>query len=315
MKPDVWLIGAGGLLGRAVARTLRARGITPHLASVRWNGPDSASDLAAGLTDFLAARDDSQPWLILWCAGAGVTGTPQHEFDREVQVFKSFLADLAARLPDPQHGIFYYTSSVGAVYSGAEHPPYTEFTLPVPLAPYGYAKISCENAVAQLTEEHGISTWIGRISTLYGPGQNLAKPQGLVSVLIKNYLQRKPTQIYVPLDTLRDYIFVDDAAGIIVDASWALLGRARRTFSLTKIIAAQRADTIGALLSACQMAFKTKPNIVLGASPLSAHQVQDLRVKSRVWPELDLRPLTPLPIGLAATLLDMRLTLQREGTL
>ena len=51
---------------------------------------------------------------------------------------------------------------------------------------------------------------IGRIANLYGPGQNLAKAQGLVSQLCAAQLERARSSIWVSLDTLRDYLFAPD---------------------------------------------------------------------------------------------------------
>jgi UDP-glucose 4-epimerase len=56
--------------------------------------------------------------------------------------------------------------------------------------------------------------------------------------------------------------------------------------------------------------FKSPPRIVLGASAVSAMQARDLSLRSRVWPELDRRTLTPLPAGIAATAADLQRKLQ-----
>ena len=79
---------------------------------------------------------------------------------------------------------------------------------------------------------------------------------------------------------------------------------------VTKILASQRAITIGAVLGEVRRIFKTAPRIVLGASAVSAVQARDLSLRSRVWPELDRRTLTPLPAGIAATAADLQRKLQ-----
>ncbi|HXR67067.1 MAG TPA: SDR family NAD-dependent epimerase/dehydratase, partial [Dermatophilaceae bacterium] len=56
--------------------------------------------------------------------------------------------------------------------------------------------------------------------------------------------------------------------------------------------------------------FKISPRIVLGASPVSALQARDLSLRSRVWPELDHRGLTPFPVGVATTAADLLRRLQ-----
>jgi UDP-glucose 4-epimerase len=77
-----------------------------------------------------------------------------------------------------------------------------------------------------------------------------------------------------------------------------------------KILASQRAITIGAVLAEMRRIFKRNPRIVLGASSVSAMQARDLSLRSRVWPELDRRSLTPFPVGVATTAADLLRRLQ-----
>ena len=78
----------------------------------------------------------------------------------------------------------------------------------------------------------------------------------------------------------------------------------------TKILASQRAITIGAVIGEMRRIFKRSPRVVLGASPVSALQARDLSLRSRVWPDLDRRTLTPLPVGIAATAAALQRMLQ-----
>jgi len=86
---------------------------------------------------------------------------------------------------------------------------------------------------------------------------------------------------------------------------------------VTKILASQRAITIGAVLGEMRRIFKTPPRIVLGVSAVSAIQARDLSLRSRVWLDLDRRPLTPFPVGVATTAADLlhRLQLGAAGEL
>jgi UDP-glucose 4-epimerase len=157
---------------------------------------------------------------------------------------------------------------------------------------------------------------IGRIANIYGPGQNLAKAQGLISQICRSHLTGQPLSIFVSLDTLRDYLFAPDCAALIVDGL-ALLqqeGPGTGPTVVTKILASQRAITIGAVLGEMRRIFKSSPRIVLGASAVSAMQARDLSLRSRIWPELDRRTLTPLPAGIAATAADLQEKL-RAGSL
>jgi UDP-glucose 4-epimerase len=191
-------------------------------------------------------------------------------------------------------------------------PPYDESSPVRPLAAYGQAKLDGEALVTAWSQRTGTPSLIGRIANLYGPGQNLGKGQGLISQICRTHLTGQPLSIYVSLDTLRDYLFAPDCARLIV----AGLARLRqedsstRPLVVTKILASQRAITIGAVLGEMRRIFKRSPRIVLGASGVAAMQAKDLSLRSRVWTEVDRRALTPLPAGISATAADLQRQLQ-----
>jgi UDP-glucose 4-epimerase len=318
MPDPVWVVGAGGLLGRGVVSALKARDHEVLTSSIPWHDPAAAkASLAAGAQE-LRSLADGRPWMLIWCAGAGVTGTSQADLDSELDVFKAALESIAGTLCalDSSPGRMFLASSAGGVYAGAPNPPFSEESTPQPLAPYGFAKLAAERAATEFAAVSGTRLLIGRVANLYGPGQNLAKPQGLISVFAKAYLTGQPVSVYVSLDTLRDYIFIDDAAALVVDCMRRLSAPdvvAGQT--VIKIIATQRADTIGALIGACKTVFKRRPRIVLGASPYAKAQAHDLRLRSVVWTELDNRPFTPLPVGIDATVRDMQTLRSNSGSL
>jgi UDP-glucose 4-epimerase len=130
----------------------------------------------------------------------------------------------------------------------------------------------------------------------------------LISQICRSHLSGQPLSIYVSLDTLRDYFFAPDCARLIVSGLARL--RQDEPTVVTKILASQRAITIGAVLGEVRRIFKSRPRIVLGASAVSAMQARDLSLRSRVWPELDRASLTPFPVGVAATAADLLRRLQ-----
>jgi UDP-glucose 4-epimerase len=322
-----WVIGRGGLLGQSLETALEAT-LEPAVSEekyptgppallwrppepIAWSAPSAgAFDLRQRVGEFLRAAGD-RPWSVAWCAGAGVTGTSGYALQLELAALAETL-DALADAPRGCDGAFFFASSAGGVYAGVGAPPYDESSPVRALAPYGRAKLDAEALVIAWSHRTGTRSLIGRIANLYGPGQNLAKAQGLISQICRSHLTGQPLSIYVSLDTLRDYLFASDCAAMIVEG----LARLRREPSggnpivVTKILASQRAITIGAVLGVMRRIFKRSPRIVLGASPMSANQARDLSLRSRVWPELDRRTLTPLPAGIAATAADLLLKLQ-----
>ena len=325
-----WVIGRGGLLGRSLETALgtATRDQMDHAGSpsciwhspqpIAWSAPSAgAVDLRQRAGQFLEAVGDRH-WSVAWCAGAGVTASSANALQLELAALRETL-DALAVAPDGRKGAFFFSSSAGGVYAGVGAPPYDEFSPVRPLAAYGQAKLDGEALVTDWSHQTGTPSLIGRIANLYGPGQNLAKAQGLISAICRSHFTGQPLSIYVSLDTLRDYLFAPDCAGLIVQGLARLRQEPSRTgpVVVTKILASQRAITIGAVLGEMRRIFKSSPRIVLGVSPVSAMQARDLSLRSRVWLDLDRRPLTPFPVGVASTAADLlhRLQLGAVGVL
>lgn len=301
MTGPIWVIGSGGLLGGALSRELRRRGADLHTSIVPWADPNGARDVLLADAQRLIGLAGSGPWQVAWCAGAGVNGTSEDEFSGENALLRSVLDELSSAAGDhTPNGTVFHASSAGGVYAGAPGAPHTERSRVSPLGDYGRAKLFAEAIVGEFISRTGATAVIARFANLYGPGQNLDKPQGLISHLCRGYLLSAPVAIYVPMDTLRDYLFVADAAEMVADA--LQLSSQRPGETVTKIFASGQSVTIGSILGACRTIFRRRPNVVLASSKLAAVQAPDLRLRSVVWPEIDARTHRTLPAGIAATL-------------
>lgn len=300
----VLVVGARGLLGGAVLRVLRSRGDTATTVRVPWSDPDAAVD---ALTD--AARRvheaSAGDWTLVWAAGAGVVGATTEVLDAELRTIDGLVRRLSAP-GGPRPSLLFFASSAGAVYAGSDGPPFTEASVPVPLGDYGVAKLRAEEAVLALAPRTRVL--VGRISNLYGPGQDLTKNQGLVTRLCLSYLVREPIGVYVSMDTIRDYLYVDDCAELVHDGLERLAAAPADEVAagVTKILASNRAASIALLLGECRRVFGRKVLVRMVSSDLARQQGRDLRMRSAVWPELDRRATTPLPHGIHATVLDLR---------
>lgn len=303
-EPIAWLVGGGGLLGSAVGTRLRSLGRDLRPLVVPW--ADHAAATAA-LTEH-AGQISGAPAEVYWCAGAGVIGTSQAQFDEEVASLAAFLD---AWSPAEGSALF-LASSAGGVYAGSAGPPFTEATEPVPISPYGHAKLAGEEAAREFADRTGVALLVGRISNLYGPGQDISKPQGLISQLCRAELTRQPLSIYVSLDTMRDYLYADDAATMVVAALDAVR---QRGGSHLKVLASEQSTTIGAVIGGLRRVTRRRPPVVLGASPNARFQVHDLRLRSIAWPSTGSMARTPLPAGMSATLTSVGRQLRRGDQL
>ena len=300
-QPLTWVIGAGGLLGSHLTQALQAQRARTMVRKIPWHDPDATrSALREGIRDLIHGADGAA-WNIAWCAGVGVVATKTDPLKAETAVFTAFLRDLA---DDAQPGgAFFLSSSAGGAYAGSPNPrPYTEHSTPRPLAPYGVEKLVMEAELRAFASATGTATLIGRIANLYGPGQDLAKGQGMVSQLCLSHVTRQPAIVYVSLDTLRDYIFAADCAGMVTAGLRGVRKYVANQASpvVTKIFASGHAHTIGALIAESARVFHRRPPVVVKA-PSAPGQARDLRLRSVEWLDLDRHVRTPMAVGMAAT--------------
>ncbi len=288
------LIVGRGLLGRALER---ARPDRPLTLRVPWDDPDASVAALHAAWAELGAQPG--PLELYWSAGRGVTSTAPAQLDTEVDVFARAIGGLTdAPAAVRERLTVFLASSVGGAYGGSTvSPPYTESTPPAPASAYGAAKLRMEAVLREATAVGGWRTLIGRITNIYGAGQDLAKAQGLISALVRGHLSGQPIGVYVPLDTLRDYIYEDDCAAVIEAGMRRAAGLPAGTTAL-KLVGSMRAVSIGALLSELTRLRRRRGPIVLGGGDARG-QALDLRVRSENWPDLDGLARTTLPEGLA----------------
>lgn len=309
----VWVIGARGLLGSSVLGALAAR---PGGARTFVDDERIPWDAGAGLGIALRSRTKRllaeslaggpEGWAVLWCAGAAVVASGAREVALDLGAFEEFLAGLDASLAanpeaarSPGHVLL--ASSAGGVWAGHQGPPITESTPVRPLSHYGFGHLAREEALAAFAVRRAaVRTATVRLSNLYGPAQRLDKPQGLVSQIARSLIHRRPVRIYVPLDTVRDYLFAADAGRGMAD----VLGRMARSpetgpMPLVKILASEEETSVGGLLAVFRRVTRRKVAVVAGLLPVSRLQPLRLRFRSEVWTSAGRRLRTPLPEGVA----------------
>jgi UDP-glucose 4-epimerase len=290
------LVVGHGLLGKGVLRCAAGDDLHP-VDTIDWHDPQRArQQLAALATSFGSAVDG--PWRLAWCAGAGVVGTSEAQFADEQSYVEAFLDALSAALPTPKNGGVFFASSAGAVYGSGSSGWITEDSPESPVSAYGNSKLLQERMITHWSTDNAVPALIGRISNLYGPGQNLAKPQGYISQLLRSMLVRQPFQLRAAGDTERDFIHIDDAAARI--HRW--LSTSGEDGVTCKLIAAGRSHTLPRVASVARSVTRIQPKIMYAANVGSARQPHHLRFASHVRTDLDaFAPSRPLEVGVAET--------------
>jgi UDP-glucose 4-epimerase len=141
---------------------------------------------------------------------------------------------------------------------------------------------------------------IGRLSNAYGPGQNLFKQQGLITQLAVSALLNRPATIFAPLPTLRDYIYVDDAARSIA-SDIRRMARMDEPSVTRRVVSSGRAASIAELIAIVER--------ISGRSIPVIHRLADgpyfLDLRMQSSSEASAGPGTPLEAGVGLVLQDL----------
>ena len=322
-----WVLGRSGLLGSALCRQLRRSGASMFFPAdqLAWNNSgEFAVQLAAAVQAFADRVGTSDRWEIYWAAGIGTMASSAETLAPETRAL-SLLLQLLESEPRLKAvpGSVALASTAGAIYAGAADEIITENTAPAPTTAYAHAKLEQEAVLRCFADSNDHATvLIARISTLYGPGQAAGKKQGLMTYLARSILRNHPVQIYVPYDTIRDYITTDDAAAAMVAAARNTPHKmphktpgdtpgdiTRKPRAVTKIIASERPATIAEIVSIFRRLARRAPRIATSANRLSAVYARRVQFRSIVSVGLVAAPATTLAIGIAQLMAAERVAL------
>jgi UDP-glucose 4-epimerase len=304
-QPLGLVVGAGGLLGSAMSAELARTGSLSGAGTrFPWFDPDRFEPVFEAATRQLVddASRAGRHWVVHWCAGRGHVGASEADLRGEDRLLDRATAVLA-RIDPGTEGVFCFASSAGAIYAGNRARCADETTAPTPISGYGHAKLRHEALVTErLAPLRACRPLRLRISNLYGPRQDLVKPQGLISHLVVNTLRRTPTAIYVPLDTARDYLHVTSAARMAAFATREALAGDPTTL---RVVAAERSHSIAQIIGALTRVLRMRVPIVVARRAESALQPLALRFRS-VDRRLHRLDTVSLEEGLASVAASMR---------
>lgn len=306
----LWVIGSGGLFGSAVVRAAEAAGCEVFASKpLPWAHPTTTEHLLKSEAQrFIQQLPIGAQWAIVWAAGRATTASGETEASAEMATFQRSITTLHDQVAGVPHGRFLLASSAGGIYAGSSNPPFGFETPEAPLGVYGRLKQDQEILTAE-TFSNSLNVVIARLANLYGAGQNLGKLQGLISKLALASITKETLTMFVPQDTLRDYIFVNDAA--LLALHWLSIAdeplRAR-------VLASGNATSLGFIISAMKSIARRNIPIAFGLHPSASLHARDLRL----IPDEDEWTLrmsrTSLPVGMKAVYLDVLFRYQQHQT-
>jgi UDP-glucose 4-epimerase len=231
--------------------------------------------IEAAVKEYVAAVG-ANTWEIYWCAGIGVVGSDMDLLDREVTAIKILLSCMrSSGLTANKSGRMFFASSAGGVYAGSSNPPFTEETVPIPISDYGAQKLQIEELLINFGKNNNVEIRIGRIANIYGANQNIRKQQGIVTALVKSTILNTTVSMYVPLNTLRNYIFVSDAAFKIIN-----FVRSSTNNHEVRIICSNENWSLGSLIRITKDVTKKRIHLAHAVNRKSLLQPLDLSMKS-----------------------------------
>jgi len=196
--------------------------------------------------------------------------------DREVTAIKILLSCMrSSGLTANKSGRMFFASSAGGVYAGSSNPPFTEETVPIPISDYGAQKLQIEELLINFEKNNNVEIRIGRIANIYGANQNIRKQQGIVTALVKSTILNTTVSMYVPLNTLRNYIFVSDAAFKIIN-----FVRSSTNNHEVRNICSNENWSLGSLIRITKDVTKKRIHLAHAVNRQSLLQPLDLRMKS-----------------------------------
>lgn len=111
-----------------------------------------------------------------------------------------------------------FASTGGSIYGDVDsNEPLSEGVSPQPVSPYAIGKLSIENYLRYFQRKHGLDYRVLRISNPYGPRQNTSSGQGVISIFLEAVHKKQPITVFGDGSMVRDYIYITDAANMIVE--------------------------------------------------------------------------------------------------
>jgi UDP-glucose 4-epimerase len=153
---------------------------------------------------------------VVYAAGGLLPVASEREPDRDAELtLKPLRTTLEALRSRPDVRLL-YLSSGGTVYGDPEKIPVGEGESTRPRGVYGELHVRCEEEILGGVRDDGLRAQILRCSTIYGEGQQPDRGQGVINTFISHVERGSPIELFGDGTTIRDYLYVDDLARIIV---------------------------------------------------------------------------------------------------
>lgn len=272
-RRTLWILGRGGFLGSTLSR--KAPGFDFDLFThhaIPWDTSTVRADRFHSISKEFAHFSEGAVATIIWAAGSQGVLDSSIRSASELESFHDFVNAISS--VTQLHGsTVTIVSSAGGVYGGSSNPPFSIKSEVRAINQYGLDKIAIEEySRKQLTQLFNVH--ISRLTNLYGPW---AGPrQGLINRMCTAAATREALHIYVPLNTVRDYIHVTDAAELVLLE--AIQKNALDQQYSMSLIGSGESSSVGQVIDTIAHVTHRKVPISIAEMPGTQLQPKDLRV-------------------------------------
>jgi UDP-glucose 4-epimerase len=262
MASKLLIVGGGGLIGKNLSSFFSERGYEVSTI-VRRDIPSSENinylNIDVQETNKLVAVA-SEHTDIIWLVNSLV---PQYTIDKS-EDFNNNIKPILG-IYDIDNSLlklknFIFLSSGGTIYgNSAIKKPFTELDDCNPISDYGLSKLAAENYIKYLSKSAAFNSIILRPSNVYGPGFNLAKPQGIIGFILNAIKLDKEIDLYDDGNQIRDFIHVDE----ICIAIHKILNKQLSTNLSLFNLGSSKGHTIKEIIEICEDISGKKLKIVL----------------------------------------------------
>lgn len=271
--PQCLVFGSTGLVGSSIASAL---GGSARTASVRWSSYEKSKQDIRYALETLRAQEPSR-WAVIWAAGRAVIASPTAQLEGELRSFGAALTGTAAMNTDGG-GLLVLISSAGAIYRSNGGAPASESTPVNPTSAYGEMKLVQEEMLRRAGEQTGLRGLILRVASVYGPRQDVTKPQGLISALVRSAVTGAVVQVFVPRETRRHYVYSEDVGRIVTHATQRLA--VEPGDCAIRLAFGERSRTISEVAAAVGRVCGARPKIQFMTANPADHYARDVSLTS-----------------------------------
>ena len=156
------VIGRGGLIGSSLESALFKRfGHKQVQQKIHWKDPSRALVALSGIVRRFFSENTNESWVIAWCAGQGSFASKNDDLKNESLYLEVVLEEISkAAIPG---GVFFYTSSAGAIYTNPSGTIVDENSPPSVTNDYGHHKLAQENLVSRFAQSTKVRSINGRV--------------------------------------------------------------------------------------------------------------------------------------------------------